>query len=63
MKEAMQSIVLYYGDSRKLKELVHEKMASKFIHTHTHTHTHMDFSGGTIGKEPVCQCRRHETWV
>ena len=37
----MQSIGLYYGDSRKLKELVHEKMASKFIHTHTHTHTHI----------------------
>ena len=34
----MQSIGLYYGDSRKLKELVHEKMASKFIHTHTHTY-------------------------
>ena len=32
------------------------------IHTHTHTHTHIwDFQGGTIGKEPACWCRRHET--
>ena len=21
------------------------------------------FSGGASGKEPTCQCRRHETWV
>ena len=21
------------------------------------------FPGGTSGKEPACQCRRHETWV
>ena len=21
------------------------------------------FSGGAGGKEPTCQCRRHETWV
>ena len=21
------------------------------------------FPGGTSGKEPTCQCRRHETWV
>ena len=30
--EAMQSVVLYYGDSRKLIELVHEKMFSKFLY-------------------------------
>ena len=23
----------------------------------------MGFPGGTRGKEPTCQCRRHETWV
>lgn len=23
----------------------------------------LDFQGGAIGKELVCQCRRHETWV
>ena len=23
----------------------------------------MGFLGGTSGKEPTCQCRRHETWV
>ena len=22
-----------------------------------------DFPGGTSGKEPACQCRRHETWI
>ena len=22
-----------------------------------------DFPGGTSGKEPTCQCRRHETWI
>ena len=21
------------------------------------------FTGGVSGKEPTCQCRRHETWV
>ena len=21
------------------------------------------FPVGTVGKEPTCQCRRHETWV
>ena len=23
----------------------------------------MDHPGGASGKEPACQCRRHETWV
>ena len=23
----------------------------------------LDFPGGTSGKEPICQCRRHETWA
>ena len=23
----------------------------------------LGFPGGTVGKEPACQCRRHETWV
>ena len=22
-----------------------------------------DFPGSTSGKEPACQCKRHETWV
>ena len=38
------------------------------IYTHTHTHTHTGFPGGTSGKEPTCQCRRHKrcrfhSWV
>ena len=28
-----------------------------YTHTHTHTHTHI-FPGGSVGKEPACQCRR-----
>ena len=38
-------------------------------HTHTHTHTHtifffffQGFPGGTSGKEPACQCKRHKRW-
>ena len=23
----------------------------------------MGFPGGASGKEPICQCRRHEIWV
>ena len=23
----------------------------------------LDFLGGASGKEPACQCRKHETWV
>ena len=26
-----------------------------------HLHMHVGFPGGTSGKEPACQCRRHET--
>ena len=25
--------------------------------------TNMAFPGSTSGKEPACQCRRHETWI
>ena len=34
-------------------------------HTHTYTHTHIihkGFPGGTSGKEPAWQCRRHKRW-
>ena len=27
------------------------------------SHLYPDFLGGASGKEPTCQCRRHETWV
>ena len=23
----------------------------------------MGFPGSTSGKEPICQCRKHETWI
>ena len=23
----------------------------------------LGFSGGASGKEPTCQCRRHDTWI
>ena len=28
-----------------------------------HAYVPMGFPGGTSDKEPVCKCRRHETWV
>ena len=47
------------------KELDTNECVHVHTHTHTYTHTHIihkGFPGGTSGKEPAWQCRRHKRW-
>ena len=46
-----------------LVSVVQQNESVIHIHMPTHFWIHVCFSGGTCGKKPACQCRRHESQV
>ena len=52
----------------QLQLLQHYWLGHRHIHRYMYTNMYIRFPGGTSGKEPTCQCRRHkrcgfDTWV